>query len=185
MILLIHHERDKMKTLDNVLDQVALYKSHDLIAIYQPVEPFQDEHGTVVAQVILIDDDEVITNTYYSRGWAYWNYLDVFTDDFTIADQALHDEAAANAGEIDFTIGLQTDAVATIHQGAIPHSNPYWQELVVRTAYNAITNADEFANICRNSNFTQEQVQKMIDVAVGAVLQSPLYEVTGFRKHTA
>lgn len=165
------------------LNKPAIHQGIDEGVIYQPVKPYKDEHGTVVAHLLTWSDGELETQTYYSRGWAYWNFLDNFSDEFEVANQAM--ELEAQAGPIDFEIGTQLEAVEAITNDRIPHANAYWKSLVVRTAYDAITNVEEFANICRNSEFTQEQVQRMIDLAVGAVLSNDRFTITGFDTQSA
>lgn len=73
-------------------------------------------------------------------------------------------------------------ALVCIEQGNIPHDNPDWQQLVVRLAYNAITDTEEFETCIAHSRFTVEQVQSMIDLAAGAVLQHRNFRLTGFRQ---
>jgi len=141
--------------------------------IYQPVN-YRDEHGLVVAHLIEITD-ELHTSKYYSRGWAYWNFMDVMGDDFGLANYAM----ALEGDYIDQTINSSTEALNTIQRDEIPHSNPYWQALVVRLAYNAITSADEFADMVRSGKFTAEQVQQMLDLAAGAVLNGNQFRLQG------
>lgn len=74
-------------------------------------------------------------------------------------------------------------ALVQIAEDKIPHNNFYWQSLVVRTAYNMITNIEEFAYICEYSRFSQEEVQRMIDLAVGAVLSNPKYCIEAFKTY--
>ena len=171
------------------LNKPAVYSGVDTqgqtsFITYQPVTPYQDEHGTVVAHLLEWNstDNELETSAYYSRAWAYWNFLDSFGDDFEPANEAMALEA--QQGEIDHTISLSIQATQSITQDTIPHLNPYWQSLVVRTAYAAITDIEEFANICRNSKHTQEEVQRMIDLAVGAVLSNPRFTIQGFSTQT-
>jgi hypothetical protein len=176
--------------IDQALSKPAVYNYTDRsgttgFVIYQPVQGYQDEHGTVVAHLVAwnSEDDELTTSLYYSRGWAYWNFQDVLGDDFALANDAMQLEAVN--GPIDYEIGEMVEAVASITNNTIPHNNPYWKSLVVRTAYDAITNVEEFANICRNSQYTQEQVQRMIDLAVGAVLSNDRFTITGVDTQTA
>lgn len=171
------------------LSKPAVYSGVDQLGqtsfiTYQPVTPYQDEHGTVVAHLLEWNstDNELETSAYYSRAWAYWNFMDCFGDNFEQANEALQEEA--QHGEIDHTISLSIQATQSITQDTIPHLNPYWQSLVVRTAYDAITDIEEFANICRNSKHTQEEVQRMIDLAVGAVLSNPRFTIQGFSTQT-
>lgn len=144
--------------------------------VYQPVN-YQDEHGTVVAHLIELNPEEntVTTSRYYSRAWAYWNFKDVMGDDFALANYAM----TLEGDYIDHTINMAEEALAVIGSDSIPHDNAYWQALVVRTAYNAITNVEEFANMVRSGNHTQAEVQRMIDLAVGAVLSNPDFQLTG------
>lgn len=142
--------------------------------IYQPVN-YTDEHGQVVAHLIEMGDGEITTSKYYSRAWAYWNFMDVMGDDFALADYAM----ALEGDYIDQTINSSTEALEVIKRDSIPHSNEYWQALVVRLAYNAITNADEFANMVRSGKFTAEEVQRMLDLAAGAVLNSNQFRLQG------
>lgn len=142
-------------------------------AIYQPVN-YRDEHGLVVAHLIEVTD-ELHTSKYYSRAWAYWNFMDVMGDDFALADYAM----ALEGDYIDHTINSSTEALTTIQRDEIPHTNPYWQGLVVRLAYNAITSADEFADMVRSGKFTAEEVQRMLDLAAGAVLNGNQFRLQG------
>jgi hypothetical protein len=171
------------------LDKPAVHSSVDSrgttwFVTYQPVTPYQDDHGLVVAHLTDWNstDNEMSTSAYYSKGWAYWNFMDAFGDDFASANDAMAQEATQS--EIDYTITLSIQATESITKDSIPHLNPYWQSLVVRTAYNAITDTEEFANICRNSKHSQEEVQRMIDLAVGAVLSNPRFSITGFETKT-
>jgi hypothetical protein len=61
-------------------------------------------------------------------------------------------------------------ALVLIEQNIIPTDNFYFQSVVVRLAFNAIQDNTEFAWICENSRFTQQQVQAMIDLAANTVL---------------
>jgi hypothetical protein len=151
--------------------------------LYQPVTPYKDEHGVVVAHLVIWNkaDNEIETSRFYSRPWAYWNFIDYTPEgDFEDADWAMAVEQANDYINPDHTITMQTEAINTIIDNQIPHANPYWQSLVVRLAYNAITNVDEFENLIKNSNFTIEEVQRMVDVAAGAVLQHPNFKIAGF-----
>lgn len=171
------------------LDKPAVHSSVDnqgstWFSTYQPVTPYKDEHGLVLVHLTEWNstDNEMTTSAYYSKGWAYWNFMDSFGDDFADANQAMNEEAKQS--EIDYTITLSIQATESITKDSIPHLNAYWQSLVVRTAYDAITDIEEFANICRNSKHSQEEVQRMIDIAVGAVLSNPRFSITGFETKT-
>lgn len=83
------------------------------------------------------------------------------------------------ADQLVDTVGYEA-VLVSIEQGKIPHNNLYWQMLVIRTAYNMIADIDEFVYICEHSRFSQEQVQQMIDYAVGAVLSNPKFNIEAF-----
>lgn len=61
-------------------------------------------------------------------------------------------------------------ALVEIAKGNIPKDNIYFQALVVRLAYNAITNIEEFEWIVANSRFTEKDIQQMIDLAASQVV---------------
>jgi hypothetical protein len=73
-------------------------------------------------------------------------------------------------------------ALVCIERGEIPHDNPEWQRLVVRLAYNAITRHEDFLTSLSHSRFSIQEVQSMIDLAAGAVLQHPNFRLTGFKQ---
>lgn len=87
------------------------------------------------------------------------------------------------ADHLTDTVGYEA-ALVQISEDKIPHNNLYWQSLVIRTAYNMITNIDEFVYICEYSRFTQEEVQSMIDLAVGAVLSNPKFCIENFNTYS-
>jgi hypothetical protein len=164
--------------IDKTLATPAVYNytqsGENYTVIYQPMG-YWDEHGEVVAHIIEMGDGEIETSKYYSRGWAYWNFMDVMGDDFALADEAM----LLEGDYLDQTINWSTEALEVIKGDAIPHSNEYWQALVVRLAYNAITSADEFADMVRSGKFTAEQVQQMLDLAAGAVLNGSQFRLQG------
>jgi hypothetical protein len=145
-----------------------------LTVIYQPMD-YKDEHGQVLAHLIIIDGDEIDTSKFYSRAWAYWNFIDYSSADFYWANLMMKQEGDF----IDKTINWSSEALQTLRLDKIPHGNAYWQGLVVRLAYNAITNADEFANMVRSGKFTTEEVQRMLDLAAGAVLSGNQFRLQG------
>lgn len=98
-----------------------------------------------------------------------WKEIGKF--DFDLAD-ALVDEYPYEA------------ALICIERGEIPHDNPQWQQLVVRLAYDAITRHEDFVTYLSHSRFSITDVQKMIDLAAGAVLQHPNFRLTGFKQLT-
>jgi hypothetical protein len=98
------------------------------------------------------------------------------------------DEIWSAIGHLDYDLADQlTDvfyyeaALVCIERGDLPLDNPAWQALVVRLAYNAITDADNFAYIIEHSRFSVSDVQRMLDLAAGAVLQHPNFQLTGFQ----
>lgn len=68
-------------------------------------------------------------------------------------------------------------ALIEIGKGNIPADNVYYQALVVRLAYNAITNIDGFAWIVANSRFTEQDIQTMIDLAASQVVWHKNFEI--------
>jgi len=72
-------------------------------------------------------------------------------------------------------------ALVCIDRGEIPADNPEWQRLVVSLAYNALTDFEEFQSLIEHSRFSVSDVQRMLDLAAGAVLQHPNFQLTGFQ----
>jgi hypothetical protein len=98
------------------------------------------------------------------------------------------DQIWSAIGHLDYDLADQlTDvfyyeaALVCIERGNLPLDNPAWQALVVRLAYNAITDADNFAYIIEHSRFSVSDIQRMLDLAAGAVLQHPNFQLTGFQ----
>ena len=73
-------------------------------------------------------------------------------------------------------------ALVCIERGQIPADNPEWQRLVVALAYDAITDTEEFESCIAHSRFSVSDVQRMLDLAAGAVLQHPNFRLTGFQQ---
>lgn len=117
-----------------------------------------------------IVDEYISTQDAVKAEHRIWNEIGIF--DLDLADH-LVDTYSYEA------------ALVQLENDQIPHKNLYWQTLVIRTAYNMITDVEEFAYICEHSRFTQQKVQRMIDLAVGAVLSNPEYVITGFDTQTA
>jgi hypothetical protein len=88
-------------------------------------------------------------------------------------------------GPIDYEIGEMVEAVASVQNRTLPHENAYWRELVIRMAYNAITNADEFAKLVRGSKYSVDDVQRMIDAAMLTVLNHKNFQLDGFDEVSA
>lgn len=116
---------------------------------------------------------------------AYQEIVDelIKTNDFNNAENRIWQEIGEYdidlADQLTDTIGYEA-ALVQIANNTIPYNNFYWQQLVVRTAYNMIADIDEFVYICEHSRFTQQEVQKMIDLAVGAVLSNPKFCIENF-----
>ena len=72
-------------------------------------------------------------------------------------------------------------ALVCIERGEIPADNPEWQRLVVSLAYNALTDFEEFESLIEHSRFSVSDVQQMLDLAAGAVMQHPNFRLTGFQ----
>lgn len=72
---------------------------------------------------------------------------------------------------------LYEACLVEIAKGNIPTDNLYFQALVVRLAYNAITDIEEFAWIVANSRFTEKQIQEMIDLAASTVVWHKNFEI--------
>lgn len=109
------------------------------------------------------------------------------TNDYAKAEKRIWDEIGIYdhdlADKLTDTVGYEA-ALVQISEDRIPHDNLYWQTLVIRTAYNMITDIEEFVYICEHSRFSQEEVQKMIDLAVGAVLSNPKFCIENFNTYS-
>jgi len=110
----------------------------------------------------------------------------VYTGDGAKAEKRIWDEIGIYdwdlADKLTDSVGYEW-ALVQLAQDKIPHDNLYWQTLVIRTAYNLITDIEQFIYICEHSRFTQEEVQRMIDLAVGAVLSSPRFCIENFQTY--
>lgn len=109
------------------------------------------------------------------------------TDDYAKAEKRIWDEIGIYdrdlADHLTDTVGYEA-ALVQIAEDRIPHNNLYWQTLVIRTAYNMITDIEQFVYICEYSRFSQEEVQRMIDLAVGAVLSNPKFCIENFNTYS-
>jgi hypothetical protein len=110
----------------------------------------------------------------------------VSTGDGAKAEKRIWDEIGIYdwdlADKLTDSVGYEW-ALVQLSQDKIPHDNLYWQTLVIRTAYNLITDIEQFIYICEHSRFTQEEVQRMIDLAVGAVLSNPRFCIENFQTY--
>jgi hypothetical protein len=68
-----------------------------------------------------------------------------------------------------------------IDKNNISEIDAFWQRLVVSLAYNAITNSDFFEQLAVYSKRKLSDIQRMLDLAAGAVLQHPNFQLTGFQ----
>lgn len=109
------------------------------------------------------------TNNYANAEKRIWDEIGIYDHDL--------------ADKLTDTVGYEA-ALVQISEDRIPHDNLYWQTLVIRTAYNMITDIEEFIYICEHSRFSQEEVQKMIDLAVGAVLSNPKFCIENFNTYS-
>jgi len=108
----------------------------------------------------------------------------VTTGNYGNAEKRIWDEIGIHdwnlADHLSDSLGYEW-ALVCLSQDVIPHDNLYWQTLVIRTAYNMITDIEQFIYICEHSRFTQQEVQRMIDLAVGAVLTNPKFNIENFQ----
>lgn len=75
-------------------------------------------------------------------------------------------------------------ALVCIQRGELPLDNYEWQQLVVRLAYNAISDIEEFESCIAHSRFSVEDVQEMLDLAASQVLKHPNFKLAGFEQLT-
>lgn len=175
------------KHIETVLGQPHIYNYNpqEGFILYNPVKPFQDSHGTVVAQLIQLDADDSqaeITN-YYSRAWCYWNFIDSTSYDLKEADELMALEAQMMPnGMVDGTITDAERVLLWLDHGLIPTQSEFWQRLVVSLAYNAITDSSFFEELAENTWHSTKEIQRMLDLAAGAVLQHPNFRLTGFQQ---
>lgn len=69
-----------------------------------------------------------------------------------------------------------------LDKNSVSNIDPFWQRLVVSLAYNAITDSSFFEELATYSNRPLKDIQKMLDIAAGAVLQHPNFRLTGFQQ---
>lgn len=75
-------------------------------------------------------------------------------------------------------------ALICIERGQLPLDNYEWQQLVVRLAYNAISDTEEFESCIAHSRFSADDVQRMLDLAASQVLKHPNFNLAGFEQLT-
>lgn len=175
--------------IESVLGRPHIYNSADYIqgfTLYMPCKPFQDDHGQVVAQVINVHrEGEVTKENYYSRAWAYWNFIDCTIYDLKEADElVLLESQMMPNGQIDGTISDSETVLMWLDHGLIPTESEFWQRLVVSLAYNTITDSEFLYDLAENTWYGPESVQNMLDKAAGEVLKHPNFSLTGFEQLT-
>jgi hypothetical protein len=84
-------------------------------------------------------------------------------------------------GMIDGTISDAERVLLWLDHGYIPTESEFWQRLVVSLAYNAITDTNFFEGLADYTWHSAASIQKMLDLAAGAVLQHPNFQLTGFQ----
>ena len=73
-------------------------------------------------------------------------------------------------------------ALWAIENNMIPHNNAAWQQIVIRLAYNALTDLEEFKYFLQYSNRTVEEVQRLIDTAMFVILGNRNFKLDTFQK---
>lgn len=157
---------------DAELNKPHIQEWADGFALYLPVA-YRDEHGTVLAHLVMKSEDGLETWKFYSRGWGFWNFADHSSaKHFELADEAIAFESYLfhDRGDVDRTIQFVQGAIDVIKHGEIPDSNPEFQRLVVSMAYNAITEDSEFIRIVKDAGLKPFDVQLMIDRAMIRIL---------------
>ncbi len=154
--------------------------------LYNPVKPFTDDHGLVVAQTIYLEEDgELHIDNYYSRAWAYWNFIDGTHFKLTEANELMLLEASMMPdGLVDGKITSAERVLMWLDHGLIPLKSEFWQRLVVSLAYNAITDSEFLTDLAANTWYGVEAVQAMLDKAAGEVLKHPNFSLAGFEQLT-
>lgn len=177
-----------MKYIETTLGQPHIYNYGESqgFFLYNPVKPFKDDHGLVVAQTIYLEDDGDLTiNNYYSRAWAYWNFIDGTHFELTEADELMRLEASMMPdGLVDGKISEAERVLMWLDHGLIPLKSEFWQRLVVALAYNAITDSEFLTDLAANTWYGVEAVQEMLDKAAGEVLKHPNFNLAGFEQLT-
>jgi hypothetical protein len=177
-----------MKYIETTLGQPHIYNYGQAngFFLYNPVKPFKDDHGLVVAQTIYLEDDgELHIDNYYSRAWAYWNFIDGTHFELTEADELMRLEASMMPdGLVDGKISQAERVLMWLDHGLIPLKSEFWQRLVVSLAYNAITDSEFLSDLAENTWYGVEAVQAMLDKAAGEVLKHPNFKLAGFEQLT-
>lgn len=71
-------------------------------------------------------------------------------------------------------------ALYAIEHKQIPHNNAAWQQIVIRLAYNALTDTEAFQYFLDRSNRSQEEVQRLIDLAMFVILGNRNFKLEKF-----
>lgn len=150
--------------------------------IYLPVA-YRDEHGTVLAHLIIKDPDGVETWKFYSRGWGFWNFADHADETlFEKASKAMEYESYLfyDRDDLDTTIKFVNEAIEDIKHGNTPDNNTEFQRLVVSMAYNAITEDSRFIQIVKEAGIETADIQLMIDRAMFRILGNSNFKLDTF-----
>lgn len=164
------------------LNQAHIYQQGNFFALYQP-QNIETPEGTITAQVTIYSDNDLTIMKFYSRGWAYWNFLDHTPNpEFAIADEAMETESYLlnHRGGPDQRIIME--CLDTIQNQNIPTQNEYWQQMVVRLAYNAITENDALITAAKQAGLTPFDVQKIIDHALFTILGNQNFKLDTFQQ---
>lgn len=99
--------------LTGLINQPQIHSHEQGFAIYNPIRAYNYGDTVIVAEVITYSniDNEIEIQRYASRGWAYWNWCDQTTGDFTFADQMLQIETELRDGINDNQASIQTTTI--------------------------------------------------------------------------
>lgn len=71
-------------------------------------------------------------------------------------------------------------ALYAVERKQIPHNNAAWQQIVIRLAYNALTDVEEFEYFLNHSTRSVEEVQRLIDLAMFVILGNRNFKLEKF-----
>lgn len=115
---------------------------------------------------------EVADDFYESLSEATWWGSEYIKD-------LVHGERSVLAAD---DLQMASKTLDELDKNNISNIDPFWQRLVVSLAYNAITDANFFDQLAVYSKRKLSDIQKMLDLAAGAVLQHPNFRLTGFQQ---
>lgn len=72
-------------------------------------------------------------------------------------------------------------ALWAIDNNMIPHNNAEWQRIVIRLAYNALTDLEEFKYFMNHSNRSLQEIQRLIDTAMFVILGNRNFKLDTFQ----